>query len=74
MHSLQNVPGRAFPPAQAVAVAPGQIHSSSSIEGLALGAGGVPEGSHESSATVRAHHNMATMPPPTSMQVDTVSL
>ncbi|CAL5220069.1 g2020 [Coccomyxa viridis] len=75
-HSLQNMPGRSFSPAQAMAVAPGQIHSSCSIESLVSGAGGVPEGSHQSSATVMASRNMATMPQQPSMQLgpDGVSL
>ncbi len=72
-HDLQNVPGCAFLPAQAMAVAPGQIHSSCSIESLVSGAGGVPEGSYESSATVMASRNMATAPRQQSMQVISVS-
>lgn len=43
-HGMPAVPARAFSPAQAVAVAPGQIHSSCSVEKLGVGRWGRPGG------------------------------
>jgi hypothetical protein len=68
-HGMPAVPARAFSPAQAMAVAPGQIHSSCSMESLVSGAGGVQEGSHESSTTGMAGRNLASMASQPSLQV-----
>ena len=68
-HGMPAVPARAFSPTQAVAVAPGQIHSSCLVESLVSGAGGVQEGSHESSATEMAGRNLVSMGSQPSLQV-----
>lgn len=54
-------------------VAPGLIHSSCSVESLVSGAGAIPEGLHESSATGTVSRNMATIAREPSAQVHAFS-
>ena len=68
-HGVPAVPARAFSPEQAMAVAPGQIHSSCLVESLVSGAGGVQEGSHESCTSGMAGRNLASMASQPSLQV-----
>lgn len=71
-HTLQTAPSRSFSPAQAMGVALGQMHSSCSVESLVSGAGGIPEGSHESSTTAMAACTMPAMPAQPCLQASSV--